>query len=146
MNQDIKITNFNPNCVHAIKATDSMIRAICKITGLEWENVYTRLCERGLKLRLMPDDLTTVIEEFSYLFDFVVYKKYDKRAIEFILEHPSGSYIIVTNTYRFAVINGVIYDVITNSNIDNSVKFNNKDKLHNLLYNGRIYHYFVLKE
>lgn len=149
MNQDIKITNFNPNpkCFHPGKASDTMIRAICKITGLEWENVYNRLCKRGLEIGCMPHTISTVREEFKDIFDHIVIDKNkpQKTGVEFILEHQAGSYIIVTNRYVFAVVDGVIYDAISKPEIDKSINFNTDIFLHDMMFNRLVMNYFVLK-
>lgn len=45
---------YNANPCHAIVG-DCVIRAISKVTGMTWEDVYLNLCDEGLVLCDIPN-------------------------------------------------------------------------------------------
>ena len=46
---------YNPN-PRKKEVDDCVVRALCKATGKEWNEVYRRLCEIGLEEKVMPNE------------------------------------------------------------------------------------------
>lgn len=52
---------YNPNPLKK-EIGDCVVRALCLAEGLEWDEVYKELCEIGLELKAMPNDVDTYTE------------------------------------------------------------------------------------
>ena len=103
--------NFNP---YNNRVGDCTVRAIGKVTGQPWDDIYWALCVQGFIVKDMPDSNEVWS---SYLFNhgfrrFVIPNTcpncYTVR--DFCQEHPRGRYILATGTHVIAVIDGDYYD------------------------------------
>lgn len=131
----IQIDYFNPNkkCDLPHISGDCIIRAICKITGLEWDEVYIRLCKRGFELGIIPNSVYVVEKEFDDILELIECDLPCKTLKEFILENKIGSFIAITKGHAFTIIDGTIYDAT------------NKTFLSETGYSKKVYKYFSLK-
>lgn len=50
-----KFLNYNPNPKGNTNAGDCVIRAICRATGMSWDEVYKGLCNIGFMMKVQPD-------------------------------------------------------------------------------------------
>lgn len=104
---------FNPNPVTAM-AGDCVIRAICKVTGESWDDIYDDLCEEG---RIKGDWGSN-----NNVWNDYLKKRGFKRYIipntcpncytiaNFAADHPNGSYIVATGSHVVGIVDGNIYD------------------------------------
>lgn len=105
--------NLNINPLHR-RADDCTVRAIAKVLGEPWENVYTDLCPEGLRFYDMPSA--------NHVWGSYLKKKgFIRRIIpdtcpqcytvaEFAEDHPNGSYILALHGHVVAVENGDYFD------------------------------------
>lgn len=105
--------NLNINPLHR-RADDCTVRAIAKVLGERWENVYTDLCLEGLRFYDMPSA--------NHVWGSYLKKKGFMRRIipdtspqcytvaEFAEDHPNGSYILALHGHVVAVENGDYFD------------------------------------
>lgn len=114
---------YNPN--PSLKLTeDCVIRAIAKVTGEEWEAVYTKLAAYGFNMHDMPSS-NRVWGRF--LLDNG-YKRYivpdtcesgECYTVEaFSRDNPEGAFIVATgnNTHVVAVVDGSHFDTWDSGN------------------------------
>lgn len=47
---------YNANPKNKLSAGDCVVRAISFASELDWDTVYTGLCEIGMKMKMMPND------------------------------------------------------------------------------------------
>jgi hypothetical protein len=104
---------FNPNPERR-STGDCVIRAISKITGKSWEEVYIGVCLQGLLLHDMPD-MNHIWSEYLYHQGFVrdvipntcpnCYTVKD-----FCYDNPEGIFILATGSHVVCVIDGSYYD------------------------------------
>lgn len=104
---------FNNNPAK-VRVGDCVIRAISKVTGKSWEDVYLLLMVEGLNMHDLPTS--------NNVWGALLYKLgYDRHYIDdttpnnytleqFAQEHKSGSYVVGTGTHAVAVVDGDIYD------------------------------------
>ena len=104
---------FNPN-PNGARVGDCVIRAICAVTGEDWDTVYTGLAFQGYVLKDMPSS--------NYVWsEFLKSKGFKRKVIpntcpacytvnDFADYHSRGSYILATGTHCVAVVDGVILD------------------------------------
>ena len=104
--------NHNPNGDRII---DCSVRAIAKVLGKEWEDAYIGLCALGHSYKEMPHS-SYVIEMYMKEFG------YEKKVISSISpqcttvkrfsdENSEGKFVLVTENYTVAVIDGDYYDI-----------------------------------
>lgn len=104
---------YNANPVER-KGQDCTVRAISKILGKSWDEVYISLCTYGLKYYDMP---SANYVWGAYLMD----KGYKREVIpntcpqcytvdDFANDHPKGSYILALTGHVVAVFDGDYYD------------------------------------
>ena len=95
--------NLNPK---GKRVGDCVIRAISTVTGVEWEDVYMDLADKGLEMGDMPSSNAVW---GSYLQD-IGFKGYiipeDMTVKEFARKHNKGVYILATGNHVVAVIDG----------------------------------------
>lgn len=93
---------------------DCVIRALCLVTGQDWESVYTQLAYQGL---LMCDMMNANEVWGAYLRGMGYVRKtipdycpdcYTIR--EFAEDHPHGVYVVATGSHVVPVIFGDYYD------------------------------------
>lgn len=111
--------HYNPNPKNKLTG-DCVVRAICKVTGAEWLDVYLALCVEGAH----EADWGNV----NSVWDSYLKNKGFKRAgipdtcpdcytvAAFAVDHPQGAYILATGTHAVAVVDGDIYDAWNSSN------------------------------
>ena len=68
---------YNPNPSKR-KVDDCVVRALCKATDKDWNEVYKRLCEIGLEEKAMPNE-QVCYEKFLYENGFVKMKISNKK-------------------------------------------------------------------
>ena len=105
--------NLNINPLHR-KADDCTVRAIAKVLGERWEDVYADLCLEGLRFYDMPSA--------NHVWGSYLKKRGFRRRIipdscpqcytvaDFALDHPHGSYILALSGHVVPVIEGDVYD------------------------------------
>ena len=127
----IPVIEYNPNmtCRNAKKSKDSMIRSICKVTNLDWEEVYNRLCKRGLEMGCMPDCTNVVVKEFG----FKLKDKCRLKVKKFIKKHQVGIFILVVGNYAFPLTHGAVWDA-------DSINFEKEFK------NCKVDKYFIIED
>lgn len=104
---------YNPNPDRKL-VDDCVIRAICKITNKDWEQVYTELMVEGLEVHDWPMK-NYVWGRYLSNNDFTKHLLPDTCPFcyttkHFCNDHPIGSYILATGTHVIAVVNGDYYD------------------------------------
>ena len=107
----MRVEKYNPNPlkVHPSRAGDCMIRAICKVTGYSWYDVYDKLCETGRKYGMIPN--WSFIAFMAYRDIFETERLIDVIKLkDFIESHPSGKYILLYGKHAVALVDGVLYD------------------------------------
>lgn len=104
---------YNPN-PDKIDTTDCVIRAICKINGKSWKNVYLELCAYGLSMYAWGDtnrvwNAYLIDNGFSrYLVPESCPNCYTVR--DFVSDNPDGKFILATGSHVVAVVNGNYFD------------------------------------
>lgn len=105
----VSYIRYNPNPDHK-RTGDCIIRAITKVTGKSWEQVYIELIAQGFILYAMPSE-NDVFGEYLYKLGFDKYiipntcpRCYTIR--DFAYDHPYGEYIVGTGSYVVAVVDG----------------------------------------
>ncbi|MBQ8697593.1 MAG: hypothetical protein IJ521_01145 [Schwartzia sp.] len=104
---------YNPNPAGR-NVGDCVIRAIAKLTGQTWEEVYIGVSMKGLRLYDMPSSNAVW---GAYLRD-AGYKHFglpnhcpDCYTVkEFCRENPQGSFLLATGSHVIAVMDGDYYD------------------------------------
>lgn len=101
---------YNANPCKAIVG-DCVIRAISKVTGMSWEDVYINLAEEGLE---QCDIINSNAVWDRFLRDIGFRKRvlpdtcpacYNVKM--FCREHPVGMYVLATGSHAIAAIDGV---------------------------------------
>ena len=105
--------NFNPNPKQK-KVGDCVIRAICKATDQEWNEVYMQICLQGFKMSDMPSSNPvwgSYLKQRGFLQVTIPNTCPDCYTVnDFCKEHPEGVFILGTGTHIVAVVNGDYYD------------------------------------
>lgn len=104
---------YNPNPLQK-RVGDCVIRAIAKLTGESWEQVYIGVCMQGYLLSDMPSA--------NHVWGaYVKSRGYRKHNLpdtcpdcysvkSFCEEHPQGKYLLATGSHVVAVIDGNYFD------------------------------------
>ena len=105
--------HYNPNPDHR-RTGDCIIRAVTKVTGKSWENVFIELAIEAFLLHAMPSE-NDVLGEYLYNLGFDKYiipnscpRCYTVR--DFAYDHPYGKFILGTGSHVIAVVDGNYYD------------------------------------
>ena len=104
---------YNPNPMKKLTG-DCVIRAICKLTGDDWETVYIHVIVQGYKMKDMPNQN---VVWGAYLAS----KGYSRHLIpeecplcftlrDFCERYRSGKYLVATGSHVIAVEDGDYYD------------------------------------
>lgn len=104
---------YNANPVHK-QVIDCTVRAISKVTGKDWDEVYIGLSVKGFEAKDMPNS-NAVWGEYLHSLG------YERRFIpnncpncytvkDFCKDNPVGSFILATGNHVIAVIDGDYYD------------------------------------
>lgn len=99
--------NANPK---SNRVGDCAIRAIARVTGLSWEEVFISVCLRGLALSDMPSSnyvWGTYLEDIGYTRHMVPTYMTVK---EFAERHPQGRYVLCISGHVVACVDGDYYD------------------------------------
>lgn len=103
--------NHNPS---AARVGDCVIRAIGKLTGKNWEEVYMNVCTYGLIAHDMPSSNSVwgrYLKENGYKRRPVPDTCPDCYTVQsFCADHPRGKYLCALNGHVVAVSNGDYYD------------------------------------
>lgn len=105
--------NYNPNPM-ARRVIDCSIRAICKVTGLRWEDAFNEVCALARDMGNMP----SANEVWGAFLRRCGWRRYalpntcpDCYSVaQFARDHPRGDYVVCTNGHVMAVCNGDWYD------------------------------------
>ena len=104
---------YNPNPLGKIVG-DCVVRAITKVTGLDWDTVYLGIVMQGYELKDMPST--------NYVWGkYLKGQGFTRHAIpnicpdcytveDFCREHPQGNYLLATDSHLIAVVDGDWYD------------------------------------
>ena len=104
---------FNPNPLN-LSVGDCTIRAISRVTGMDWKETYLHLLIQGYIMYDMPS-ANRVWEEFLKSLGFSKYLLPDScpncyTVKDFCQDFPVGEYILGTGEHVIAVIDGNYYD------------------------------------
>lgn len=107
---------FNPN---KHKCGDCAIRAIVKVTGKDWVNVFDDLCAIGRKMQRMPNDMKCIEKYLAGLgFKWVAIKPEPGEIRPTILDvvnwskrNPGNRYIARISKHVVPVMDGKFYDL-----------------------------------
>ena len=110
---------FNPN-PYAVQGKvhdkgDCVIRAISKVTGMTWVEVYDELYQYGLSIGDFGNNKKVygaMLKDKGYEFQSIkrVKGKTAPTVESFCKEHTSGSYILRLAHHITAIVDGVCYD------------------------------------
>lgn len=104
---------YNPNPDNKYVG-DCVIRAISKLMGMRWEDVYIDLSMQGFSMHDMPNS-NSVWGKYLRLNGYKQCSLPDTcpdcyTIKEFAIDHPVGEYLVATGTHVVAVIDGDYYD------------------------------------
>ena len=114
-----RFEKYNPNPFYEkdkkYTKGDCVIRAICKVTGLGWYEVYDLLCAKGRAMCDFGNQKEVYEAVLSDLgFQWVVVKREKRKKAEtvesFMESHQQGGYILRLAHHLTAVVDGVNYD------------------------------------
>lgn len=104
---------YNPN-PERNDTTDCVIRAICKITGQTWNEVYWDLCDIGFKKKAWGDTMLVwgaYLKQLGFTRRILPNTCPDCYTIaDFAADNPFGDYLVATGEHLVAVSRGNIYD------------------------------------
>lgn len=110
---------YNPN-PKSKKTTDCVIRAICKITDLDWESSYLALSSVVLTEFEMPSSnyiWETYLSSLGYTKELLPNTcPHCYTVSDFAKDHPKGKYVACTGSHVVAVIDGLYYDAWDSGN------------------------------
>ena len=111
--------HFNPNPVDKLVG-DCVIRAISKVTGLSWDEVYLSICMCGYDAKDMPSS-NDVWGSFLLSKGFKRYLipdtcPYCYTVKDFCNNHPDGVFLLATGSHVVAVEDGDYYDAWDSGN------------------------------
>lgn len=104
---------YNPN-PDGKRVGDCVIRAICAVTGQDWDETYTAVALQGYILKDMPSA--------NHVWRAYLKSRGFKRAIipdtcpdcytvnDFADERPEGAYVLGTGNHAVAVVSGEVWD------------------------------------
>lgn len=104
---------YNPNPDRKL-VDDCIIRAICRVTGMDWEEVYTDLYFEGLEVHDWPWKnyiWGRYLEKLGFVSTLLPDTcPYCYTVRDFAYDNPRGKFILATGNHLVAVVNGDYYD------------------------------------
>ena len=111
--------NFNPNPKQK-RVGDCVIRAICKVLDMDWDDAYIQLCLQGFKMKDMASSNPvwgSYLKQRGFLQVTIPNTCPDCFTVDdFCKEHPNGAYVLGTGTHVVAVVDGDYYDAWDSGN------------------------------
>ncbi|MBR6051139.1 MAG: hypothetical protein IKP68_08060 [Clostridia bacterium] len=104
---------YNPNPTGK-RVGDCVVRAICKATGITWDDVYLSLFVEGFEKKDMPssnDVWGSYLRSLGFDREPIPNTCPDcYRVRDFCLDHPEGAYILVCQSHVVASVDGDYFD------------------------------------
>lgn len=104
---------FNPN-PRKLNVGDCTVRAICAVTGLDWNTVHKALCDLSGDMSDMPSAdrvWWTLLEQFGFEKQKLIDRCPDCYTVrDFAEDHPRGMYILGPHEHAVAIISGDYWD------------------------------------
>lgn len=104
---------YNPN-PRFLQVGDCTVRAICAVTGLDWNTVHKALCDLSGDMADMPSAdrvWWTLLEQFGFTQRRMIDRCPDCYTVkDFCEDHPKGYYVLGPNEHAVAVIHGNYWD------------------------------------
>lgn len=107
---------YQPNKKQSSKGTsDCVIRALTKVMGKEWLEVFDDLTVIAREAQTMPNNkecYTKYLTDNNFKYTGISNKKGTKRptVYSFAKEHKNGTYFVVVANHVVAVVDGAYYD------------------------------------
>lgn len=105
--------NYNPNPKQK-RVGDCVIRAICKVLDMDWDDVYIQLCLQGFKMKDMASSNSVwgaYLKSKGYLQVTIPNTCPECYSIrDFCEDNPKGTFVVGTGTHVVAVVDGDYYD------------------------------------
>ncbi len=106
---------YNANPDHNLVG-DCVVRAISRLTGMDWEFIYLKICMQGLLMHDMPSS-NKVWGAYLYKLGYrrhIVKDTYpDVYTVkEFCADYPHGAFLVCTDRHVVAVVDGDYYDTL----------------------------------
>ena len=104
---------YNPNPAGRFVG-DCTIRAICKLTGQDWDTVYAGTAFQGFLRKDMPSGNSTwgsYLKRHGYVMGMVPNTCPDCYTVEdFCRDNPKGKFLLALDGHVVAVVDGDYYD------------------------------------
>ena len=104
---------YNPNPLN-LSVGDCVIRAISKVTGMNWKETYLELIIEGYAMADMPSAnrvWARLLNRFGYIQRLLPRNCPACYTVkDFCIENPVGKFVVATGDHVVAVINGDYYD------------------------------------
>ena len=94
---------------------DCVIRALTKLTGKEWPQVFDELIPIAKEYQCMPNNkpcYETYLKQNGFTYKGISNKKGTKRPTvdRFAKDNPEGLYFLIVANHVVAVVDGIYYD------------------------------------
>ena len=104
---------YNSNPLN-LSVGDCVIRAISKVTGMNWKETYLEFIIEGYAMADMPSDnrvCVRLLNRFGYIQRLLPRNCPACYTVkDFCIENPIGKFVVATGDHVVAVINGDYYD------------------------------------
>lgn len=104
---------FNPN-PQSLMVGDCTVRAICAVTGLDWDTVHEELCDLSRDMADMPSSDRVwweLLRRYGFRWRRLIDRCPDCYTVaDFAREHPYGDYVLGPPEHAVAVIDGRWWD------------------------------------
>lgn len=106
---------FNPNR-EGKHVDDCVVRALCGILQLDWDEAFLRLNMLAFEMADMPSS-NEVWGRFLNLYGYIQVPIFLYYTInDFCEDHPYGKYVVCTGEHAVAIIDGHYYDTMDTGN------------------------------
>lgn len=106
-------TYYNPNPKQK-RVGDCVIRAICKVLDMDWDDVYIQLCLQGFKMKDMASSNSvwgSYLRSRGFLQITIPNTCPDCFTIrDFCKDNPQGTFVAGTGSHVVAIVDGNYYD------------------------------------